>query len=115
MQGLFYEDPSILPFLLVTVVLGGGAAWMTGRSCALTWRPALVLFLYLLILGLAVRFVHVTVLGGTLSSFYYYLVDTAVLIVIGFVAFRHTRTTQMVNQYHWLNERTGPLSWREIR
>ena len=58
MQGILYEEPSAWLFLLVTVVMGGGAAWMTGRACAITWRPAVVLALYLVVLAAAVRFIH---------------------------------------------------------
>ena len=34
MQGILYEEPSVWLFLLVTLVMGGGAAWMTGRAMA---------------------------------------------------------------------------------
>ncbi|WP_152045441.1 DUF6867 family protein [Aureimonas psammosilenae] len=114
MQGLIYETPSAFPFILVTVILGGGAAWATGRSCAQTWRGQAVLFFYLLLLGIAIRFIHFSVLGDTLLSLHYYLVDTIVIVAIGFFAYRYTRTSQMVTQYHWLNERSGPLSWRTV-
>ncbi|GGE18603.1 hypothetical protein GCM10011390_42210 [Aureimonas endophytica] len=114
MQGILYESNSVLAFLFVTVLLGGGAAYATGQSCARTWRPPLVLFFYLLLLGVATRFVHFSVLGDTLLSVQYYLVDTIVLMVIGFAAFRHTRAQQMVTQYYWLNERAGPFSWRAL-
>ncbi len=39
MQGILYEEQSIWLFLLVTVCMGGWAAWMTGRAVAITWRP----------------------------------------------------------------------------
>ena len=38
MQGILYEEASVWQFLFVTCVLGGWAAWMTGRACAQTWR-----------------------------------------------------------------------------
>ena len=38
MQGILYEEPSIWEFFFVTCLLGGWAAWMTGRACAQTWR-----------------------------------------------------------------------------
>ena len=34
MQGILYEEPSIWLFLLITVIMGGWAAWMTGGP----WR-----------------------------------------------------------------------------
>jgi hypothetical protein len=43
MQGILYEEVSIWQFLFVTCLLGGWAAWMTGKACASTWRPYLTL------------------------------------------------------------------------
>ena len=34
-----YEEGSFGVFLLVTVILGGGAAFLAGRAIAETWRP----------------------------------------------------------------------------
>ncbi|KAA2244189.1 DUF6867 family protein [Salinarimonas soli] len=113
MQGILYEEPSFFLFALVTVIMGGWAAWMTGRACALTWRALWAAVLYLLILAGAVRFIHFALFHGTLLSLHYYVVDAIVLLVIGLIGFRYTRTTQMTSQYRWLYERSGPLSWRE--
>ena len=113
MQGLLYEEPTIWEFILVTVVLGGGAAWMTGKACAETWRPQASLLLYLLMLGVAVRFVHHALFEGTMFTLRFYAVDTVILLVFGFLGFRFTRTNQMANQYYWLYEKVSPLSWRE--
>lgn len=113
MQGLLYEESSIGLFLLVTVVLGGGAAWMTGRAIAITWRPFWQLVVYLLVLAAAVRFIHYALFEGTLLSVQYYLVDAVVVLIIGILSFRYNRTTQMTTQYRWLYERTGPFGWRE--
>ncbi len=112
MQGILYEENSIWQFLFVTCLLGGWAAWMTGKACAQTWRPLLSLFLYLLGLGIAVRFIHHALFNGTMFSPQYYLVDTIVLMIVGFVGFQYTRTNQMVSQYHWLYERASVLSWK---
>ena len=35
---LIYEEDSFGVFLLVTILLGGGAAWLSGRAIAQTWR-----------------------------------------------------------------------------
>jgi hypothetical protein len=113
MQGILYEEPSFWLFGLVTVVMGGWAAWMTGRAMAITWRAFWQLILYLLILAGFVRFIHYALFGGTLLTLHYYLVDAAVLLVIGSLGFRYYRARQMARQYGWLYERTGPFSWRE--
>ena len=39
MYGILYEGDRLASFLLVTVLLGGGAAWLAGRAIAQTWRP----------------------------------------------------------------------------
>jgi small-conductance mechanosensitive channel len=112
MQGIIYEETSVLFFFFVTVVLGGAGAWMTGRACAMTWRPYLTLFFYLLVLGVGVRFIHFSIFEGTLLSLHYYLVDTIVLMIIGFLGYQYTRTNQMVSQYYWLYDRSGWIGWR---
>jgi hypothetical protein len=112
MQGILYEEPSAWLFLLVTVVLGGGAAWMTGRACAQTWRPALVLALYLVVLAAAVRFIHMALFQGTLLSLHYYIVDLVVIQIIGALGYRYTRARQMATKYGWLFEPSGPMNWK---
>lgn len=110
-----YEEDSFWVFVLVTIILGGGAAWLTGRAVAGTWRPAWQVFTYCLILGGVVRFFHYSLFGGTLISGHYYLVDTAVLMAFGFLGFRAARVSQMITHYRWINEADGPLRWRRRR
>ncbi|HET9533799.1 MAG: DUF6867 family protein [Mesorhizobium sp.] len=112
MQGILYEEASIGQFFLVTCLLGGWAAWMTGKACAQTWRPYPNLIIYLLLLGVAVRFIHHALFNGTMFSLHYYIVDTIVLIIIGTLSYRYTRANQMVTQYHWLYERASLLTWK---
>lgn len=112
MQGILYEEPKVWLFLLVTVVMGGWAAWMSGRAVALTWKPLVQLVFYVLILGMFIRFIHFALFQATLLSLHYYLVDTVILMVIAFAGWRYMRTSQMTTQYRWLYERTGPFGWR---
>ena len=112
MSGILYEEASIWQFFFITFLLGGWAAWMTGRACAKTWRSYLSLFFSLLALGIAVRFIHHALFEGTMFSLHYYLVDTIILMVFGFVGYRYTRTNQMVRQYGWLYSKGSPLSWK---
>lgn len=112
MQGIIYEEHSIWQFFFVTLLLGGWAAWMTGRATAQTWRPISSLVAYLLLLGIAVRFIHHALFEGTMFSAQFYVVDTVILMVLGLLGYRYTRTRQMVTQYHWLFEKTSPLGWR---
>jgi|SRR5579884_2769136 len=112
MTGYFYEEGSFGVFVLVTLVLGGGAAWLTGRAAAQTWRPIWHAVFYSLLLGAAVRFIHYSLFEGTLLSLQFYLVDTAICIIFALAGFRATRTRQMVRQYRWINEPNGPMRWR---
>jgi hypothetical protein len=111
MSGVLYEEEYIGLFVLVTVLMGGGAAWLSGRAIASTWRPWLHVAGYMLILGFAVRFIHFALFEGTLLSPQFYAVDTAVCLIFGFLGFRVTRVAQMTTQYRWINERAGLLRW----
>jgi len=101
-MGVLFEEDSLGVFLLVTVLLGGGGACLTGRAIAQTWRPWWSLIPYMLILGLAIRFFHVTLFNGTALSPHYYAVDTAVALLLAGLGFRLTRKAQMRRQYGFL-------------
>jgi small-conductance mechanosensitive channel len=112
MQGILYEEPSIWQFFFVTFLLGGWAAWMTGRASAQTWRPKSSLVVFVLLLGIGIRFIHHALFEGTMFTLHYYIVDTILLMVFAFIGYQYTRTNQMVTQYNWLYERASPLSWK---
>lgn len=105
LAALLYEEDSFAVFLLVSVAMGGGAAWLAGRAVAQTWRPPWHLVAYMLILGAAVRFIHFALFDGTLLSLHYYLVDTAIAIALAFSGFRLTRKHQFARQYGFLDLR----------
>jgi hypothetical protein len=108
-----YATETFLQVLFVTGIIGGGAAWASGRAIAETWRPLRQVVLYMFLLGAAVRFAHYALFQGELLSLASYLADTLYLLAVGCLAWRLTRTRRMVTQYRWLYERTGPLTWRE--
>ncbi len=109
---LLSEENSLGVFFLVSVVLGGGAAWLAGRAIAATWRPWWHVALYMLALSLAVRFLHFALFDAKFLSLHYYLVDFAVCLGFGYLGFRLMRVHQMVTRYGWINERAGLLRWR---
>jgi hypothetical protein len=109
------DENALWIFILVTIVLGGGASALAGRAIAATWRPAWQVVAYGFILGIAVRFIHFSVFNGTLVSLHYYLVDTACCIAFGLLGFQASRAAQMVTQYRWLMEPAGWLRWRRRR
>jgi hypothetical protein len=98
-------------FLFVTLILGGLAARATGRANAGTWRPYTLTFVYILLLGLAVRFLHFALFQRTLLSPHYYIIDEIVLQVIALWSYRATRAGQMTRQYRWMFQKSGSTGW----
>ena len=109
---MLYASENIFQVLFVTLVLGGGCAFLAGRAIAATWRSIWVAAAAMIAMGLAVRFVHFALFNETLLMPRTYAVETLVLMVIACLSFQRTRARQMVSQYYWLYEANGPLSWR---
>lgn len=111
MGSLIWEE-SLGAFLLVTMALGGGTAWMTGRAVALGWDERWKLVVYVALLGVVVRFIHFALFGGTLLSLHYYIIDIIVLLSVAAAAYVVTRADQMGAQYGFAYKRTSPFGWR---
>ena len=109
---LLAGEHSLGVFFLVTVAMGGGAAWLAGRAIAATWRPWWHIALYMALLGIAVRFLHFALFDSKFLSLHYYLVDYAVCLAFAFLGFRLMRVEQMVARYRWINQRAGRFRWR---
>ncbi|MGB8315045.1 MAG: DUF6867 family protein [Aestuariivirga sp.] len=110
-MSLFVES-SFWVFLLVTVVLGGGAAFMAGHSLAKDWRSITQLLIFMIPLGLGVRFLHFALFQQNLFSLQYFITHTFILMGLACLGYRLKRVSQMVTQYPWLYERSGMLTWR---
>lgn len=113
-MGELYANESTLNVVLVTILIGGGAAWLAGRAIAATWRPIWHTIGAMILVGAAVRFVHFALFQAELLSLASYAADTVFLLIVGCLAWRVTRAGQMVTQYPWLYSRTGPLTWRRL-
>jgi hypothetical protein len=111
---MLYGGESVLQVVLLSVVIGGGAAALSGRAIARAWRPWWQVVIAALLLGAAARFFHFALFEGRLLSVPSYCCDALIFIVAGMLAWRATRANQMVQQYPWLYARSGPLGWREI-
>jgi hypothetical protein len=98
-------------FVLLTVCVGGWAAWRTGQAQAQSWAPAWPVVAYTAVLAAAVRFLHFALFSGPLLSPIDYLVDLSVLLSLALVGYRSRRAQQVTEQYPWLFERRGPLNW----
>lgn len=111
MENLLGTTPMV--FLGLTVIMFGGASFMTGQALASTWRPVWHALPYALLLGGGARFLTYALFSGALLSVSGYVIGTAILLAICLVAYRITQARLMVVQYPWLYERAGLLGWRE--
>lgn len=98
-------------FFFVTICLAGGAAMLTGRAIARSWQSDVELFLYMVLLAAATRFIHFALFEGSLLSLQYYVVDLVVISALAFLGKRLTRARQMARQYGFDYRANGPLSW----
>ncbi|MDX2204981.1 MAG: hypothetical protein NW223_19685 [Hyphomicrobiaceae bacterium] len=99
-------------FVLITMVMGGAAAYATGKAVAQTWRPYWQVVLYTLALAAVTRFFHFALFEETLLDAGGYLVEAAVLLLAATAGYRLMRAKQMTGQYDWLFTPSGPFGWR---
>ena len=101
-------------FLLVTIVMGGSAAYVSGKAIAQTWRPFWHVPLYMLALAGVVRFCHFALFDEPFLSLASYIVDFIVAFPAAALGYRIVRARQMATQYGWLYRRSGLLGWRRL-
>lgn len=109
----FFWENGFLSFLILTVILGGSAAYMSGRAVAVQWKTVQLLAFYSFLLSLAIRFLHFALFEARLISIKLFLIDFIILFAIGMLGYRLTRVSQMVNQYRWKYQRTGVFWWKD--
>jgi hypothetical protein len=90
-------------FLALSVVLGGAAAFSTGRALAKNWQPFWRAFVLMALLAGGVRFLHYALFGEPLFSVQYYAVDFAIALGFAWLGFYMMRKSQMKRQYGWIN------------
>ena len=118
-MGLTYET-SLAAFVLVTLLAGGGAAFAIGRAAAKDWKPFRLAALQTLLLGVAIRFLHLALFAGTklthwqprsdgLSTLYSYAIDITGASAIAALGFCLQRRAQMLRQYGWVVQKSRVL------
>ena len=114
MPGWLYEagPNGLWVFLLLTVLLGGAAAWAAGRAIAATWRPYWQVPAYAVLLALVVRFLHFALFEEPLLEPGNLVVDIAVLLAAAGLGHRMARVRAMTTQYAWIYIAAGRLGWR---
>ena len=101
------------PFLTMTVVFFGGAAFLTGQTLAQSWRPGWQIVPAALLLAAVDRFLLYALFAAELVSLSGFLIAAAMLGAILLAAYYLTRARKMVQQYPWLYQRRGPFGWHE--
>ena len=92
-------EVSLFEFVVVTCILAGGTAWLTGKSIANGWLGNGILVFYVALIACAARFIHFALYDGTLLTLHYYTVDFIVLLGFAFAGKTYTRMQQMKRQY----------------
>jgi len=105
-------DNALWIFLLLTVIIGGAAAYAAGKAIAQTWRPYWQVPFYCLLLAAGVRYCHFALFEEPLLSPGSYAIDFLVALLFASLGFRLLRARQMATQYGWLFKRSGALGWR---
>jgi hypothetical protein len=106
-------DISLGEFFGVSFVLFGFAAFLMGQAIAETWRPVRQNVAYGFVLAIGNHFIDCALFGKDWLSLTHYLVDAVWIILVALLAYRITLARKMVQQYPWLYERSGLLSWRQ--
>jgi len=84
-MGLIWEV-SLGEFVFVTLILGGGAAWLAGRGVALSWDPMWKAAVWMAPLAAVVRFIHYALFSGNLLTLHFFLVDLVILVVMASIS-----------------------------
>ena len=100
-------------YIGLTVMIAGGAAFLTGQALANTWQPLIKGVPYALLLAFGNRFLIYGLFDGELLTTTGSTVDFLVMLAIIVFAYRLTKARKMVSQYPWLYVRSGPFGWRE--
>jgi uncharacterized membrane protein len=107
-------EHGLFTFVLLTLLMGGLAAYASGKAIAQTWRPFRQVPLYMLIVAVAVRFCHFALFDEELISLPSYIIDFVVTFAAASLGYRLVRARQMTGQYGWMFRRRGLLGWRGL-
>ena len=105
-------EQNLWVFVILTLIFGGGAAYLAGRGLAMKWRPLWMAVLAMVPLTLGLRFLHYALFGADLTSLHYLVTDFIILLAFCLLGYRMTIAKKMVRQYPWMYDSAGPLNWK---
>ena len=103
MAEITFDRTIVFHFVVATILMGGGAGWLSGRAIAITWRPRWMLFPAALGLGVLVRFIHFALFDERLASLSLVGFDAAFAFIFALAGYHMTRSRQMERQYSFLH------------
>jgi hypothetical protein len=103
--------PNVWTFLVLTCLLGGAAAFATGRAIALTWRPFWQGLTYMIPLTAGVRFLHYALFDEEILAIAPGMLAFVILLTVAAIAFRKVQARQMARQYPFAYGAAGPFAW----
>jgi hypothetical protein len=112
---LFVEHQDLkgwIQFIVFTLILGGGAAFLAGRALAIGWRSPILLVFYMVLFTCGLRFLDYALFESHLLSLKYFITHGLIVMALAFLGYRLKRVSQMITQYPWLYERSGPFGWQ---
>jgi hypothetical protein len=113
---LFVEHDDLagwIQFIVFTVILGGGAAFLAGRALATGWQSVGLLVFYMLLFTCGLRFLDYALFQSNMLSLKYFISHGLIVLAFALLGYRLKRVSQMTTQYPWLYEQSGFFGWRD--
>jgi hypothetical protein len=101
-----------IQFVVLTLILGGGAAFLAGRALAAGWQSLGLLAFYMVLFTCGLRFLDYALFESNLLSLKYFITHGLIVMAMAFLGYRLKRVSQMITQYPWLYEKSGSFGWR---
>ena len=100
-------------FIGLTIVLFGGAAFLTGQALAGGWKGPWIGIFYCALMAFSDQFLVYGLFDGDGTRISGFVLDWIYLSAVFLFAYRLTQARKMVTQYPWLYVRSGLFGWRK--
>jgi hypothetical protein len=112
---LFVEHENVsgwIQFVVFTLILGCGAAFLAGRALASGWESLGLLVFYMVLFTFGLRFLDYALFESNMFSLKYYVTHGLLVLAAALLGYRLKRVSQMITQYPWLYEKSGAFGWK---
>ena len=105
---------SVSVFIGLTVILLGGAAFLSGQAVANGWGAPTIGVFYCIMLAFTDRFLTYALFDGDGTLITAFVISWCYFLAVFLFAHRVTMARKMVRQYPWMYRRQGLFGWRQI-